>query len=347
MAVIYPTHSMCRSKHDSLSLNGFCYRFSRTLRDGRYHTEYRCCDDRCSARVLFNSPDDLTVRGNHSSCQFDHQSELRRRERVKQALLIITTSYSDSPSTVVRRVDEIMKLGVKEKKSLAQFVSQRQKQIFGMEHAPIDEVEIPNVLRRIIRQRSVEHPDDTFLIFDSKVESPSACRILIFSSKDMRDKAAHTTVLFADGTYRVVTAWFATLYTIHTIIDDVSFPLFFCLISNEKEETFIKTFEAIRQHIPMFNSDCTVHTDCQIGAISAIQRVFKCKVRQCLFHLNQALWRKISQVGLATDYNDVKKPMLHAFLRLLMSIPFLPLSKNPNNVRFHLHETGTLRDYRC
>ena len=209
MAVIYPTHSMCRSKHDSLSFNGFCYRFSRNLRNGRYHTEFRCCDDRCSARVLFNSPDDLTVRGNHLSCQFDHQAESRRRERVKQAPLILATSCSDSPSTVVRRVDEIMKLDVKEKKSLSQFVSQRQRLVFGMEHAPIDEIEIPDVLRRTIRQRSVEQPDDTFIIFDSKVESPSACRILIFSSKDMRDKAAHATVLFADGTYRVVTAGFA------------------------------------------------------------------------------------------------------------------------------------------
>ena len=327
MAVLYPNHSSRDSKHDSLSFNGFCYRFSRSLSGGRYGTEYRCCDDRCSARVLFNTPDDIAVRGNHLSCQFDHRSELRRRERIKQALLVLATSCSDPPSTIVRRVDETMKLDLKEKKSLAQFVSQRQRWLFGIDDAPIEEVEIPDVLRRTIRQRSVEHPDDTFLIFDSKAESSAGCRILIFASADMREKAARATVLFADGTYRVVTSGFATLYTIHTVVDCVSFPVFFCLIGNEKEETFIKTFEKVKPFLSSFNSECTVHTDCQIGAIRAFQRVFHCNVRLCLFHINQALWRTISQTGLAKDYNDVKKPMLHAFLRFLMSIPFLPLSK--------------------
>ena len=83
----------------------------------------------------------------------------------------------------------------------------------------------------------------------------------------------------------------------------------------------------MKPYLASFNSECTVHTDCQIGAIRAFQRVFHCNVRLCPFHINQALWRKISHVGLAKEYNDVKKPMLHAFLRLLMSVPFLPLSK--------------------
>ena len=204
MAVIYPNHSLRGSKHDSLSFNGFCYRFSRSLSDGHYSTEYRCCDDRCSARVLFNNPDDIVVRGNHLACRFDHRSELRRRERIKQALLIIATSCSDPPSTIVRRVDEMLKLDVKEKKSLTQFVSQRQKRLFGIEDAPIEDVEIPDTLRRTLRQRSVEHPDDTFLVFDSKSESSDACRIIIFASKDMRDKAAHATVLFADGSIELL-----------------------------------------------------------------------------------------------------------------------------------------------
>ena len=227
MAVLYPSHSSHASKHDSLAFNGFCYRFSRNLSGDHYSTEYRCCDDRCSARVLFNTTDDIVVRGNHLLCQFDHRSELRRRERIKQALLILATSCSDPPSTIVRRVDETMKLDLKEKRSLAQFASQRQKQLFGIEDAPIEEVEIPDVLRRTIKQSSVEHPDDTFLIFDNKDETPAGCRILIFASKEMRDMAAHATVLFADGTYRVVTAGFATLYTIHTVVDGVSFPVFF------------------------------------------------------------------------------------------------------------------------
>ena len=142
MAVLYPTHSSHSSKHDSLALNGFCYRFSRSLCGGHYSTEYRCCDERCSARVLYNTPDDIAVRGNHLSCQFDHRSELRRRERIKQALLILATSCSDQPSTIVRRVDETMNLNLKEKKSLTQFVSRRQKRMFGIEDAPIEDVEI-------------------------------------------------------------------------------------------------------------------------------------------------------------------------------------------------------------
>ena len=118
--------------------------------------------------------------------------------------------------------------------------------------------------------------------------------------------AAHATVLFADGTYRAVSVGFGTLYTIHAVVDGVSFPVFFCLISNEKEELFVKTLETIKPFLTSFNQESTVHTDCQIWAIHAFHRIFHCNVRLCLFHINQALWRKISHVGLATDYNDVK-----------------------------------------
>ena len=74
---------------------------------------------------------------------------------------------------------------------------------------------------------SPEHPDNSFLLFDSLEHEPDApSRILIFASVDMRFKASMATELFADGTYRIVPNGFATLYTIHSVVDGVPYPIF-------------------------------------------------------------------------------------------------------------------------
>ena len=72
-----------------------------------------------------------------------------------------------------------------------------------------------------------------------------------------------------------------------------------------------------------FDASGVVHTDCQRSAINAFKWTFGCKVKLCLFHINQALWRYVSKVGLAPAYNDATRPRLHAWIRRLMAFPFM------------------------
>ena len=98
-------------------------------------------------------------------------------------------------------------------------------------------------------------------------------------------------------------------------------------MQNEQEESFCRVFTVIKPLLAALDENTVIHTDCQLSAINAFRRVFRCVVRLCLFHINQALWRMVSKVGLACHYNDPTKPRLHAYIRLLMSLPFLPEEK--------------------
>ena len=42
----------------------------------------------------------------------------------------------------------------------------------------------------------------------------------------------------------------------------------------------------------------------------------------CFFHWSQAVWRKVKELGLALAY--YKKGSIHSYIKMLMSLPFLP-----------------------
>ena len=179
------------------------------------------------------------------------------------------------------------------------------------------------MLKTVKRPQSIEEEDVSFLIHDNINESSNP-RVVIFSSANMRRIASTANEFFADGTYHIVPNGFSTLYTIHAVVSGEVFPVFFCLMENEQEESFRRVLFFIRPFLLTLDENSIVHTDCQLSAINALRNVFRCKIRLCLFHINQALWRMVSKVGLAHEYNNPLKPKLHAYLRLLMSLPLLP-----------------------
>ena len=79
----------------------------------------------------------------------------------------------------------------------------------------------------------------------------------------------------------------------------------------------------VKPHLKMFDENSVDHTDCQRSAINSFKQTFGCRVKLCLFHMNPALWRSVSKVGLAPGYNDVKHPQLHTWIRRLMGFPFM------------------------
>ena len=120
------------------------------------------------------------------------------------------------------------------------FVIRKRSEILGEQRPGAGPLIIPQHLRVTATQVSPEHPDNSFLLFNSdEHEQDAPSRIMIFASVDMRFKASIAAELFADGTYQIVPNWFATLYTIYSLVKGVPYPVFFCLTQNEREETFI------------------------------------------------------------------------------------------------------------
>ena len=321
--VVFKTHSGKANRHDTICQGEYCFRFGRA-RTGRYQKEYRCCDDLCSARILFNSVDDFEQIGDHSTCRFNHCREYRSRLRLEKAYSLLLNNIVDSPQTLVTKMSGLIDMTPTEKCSVKAFITRKRKEIIGTVDNDFINAPVPSHLRVTMTPVSVDHPDNTFLLYDSfEVNACVSPRIVVFSSADMRFKASLATEIFADGTYRIVPKGFATLYTIHTVIDAVPYPIFFCLMENEREQTFLRLFGAIKQHLPKLNFNGIAHVDCQRSSINALKATFHCQIKVCLFHVNQALWRAVVRFGLAAPYNSTKFPRLHAWLRRLMSFPFL------------------------
>ena len=59
-----------------------------------------------------------------------------------------------------------------------------------------------------------------------------------------------------------------------------------------------------------------------IGVWKAVKDVLKVPVRGCNFHWQQAVLRKVGEIGLKRDYE--KKEDIYKFIRKLMALPFLP-----------------------
>ena len=305
-------------------INGvrWCFKAITNVRRAGFDKAFVCCGPRCNCKLFYSSPTDFLIEGVHC-CLFDHEREFRKRERLRLAIAAMEEDCTRRPCEIVRIVKKDVPLSSREEASLTQFILR--KNVTHAKQFPknIADFVIPDELKHIIA-RNVDVGDTLFLLHDSSMEEPNQDRFLIFSSFSMRQRARLAREVFADGTYRSVSNIFATLYTLHTVINNISYPIFFVLTSNEQKLTFIRIFTYIKTYMTQFDTSCVVHVDCQLAAINAFSDVFNCRIQLCLFHQNQAVWRAVSKFGLASPYNSKTNVKLHIWIRRLLSLPFLP-----------------------
>ena len=258
---------------------------------------------------------------------------------------VIDEDVTLRPRDVVERVKQKVPMTEREKKSLHQFVSRCVSMKCPTSSHTLRDFVVPDALKVIIDAHG-DVGDYNFLIHDTQSIEPTSDRILIFASHSMRQRAAVAKELYADGTYRTVSNVFATLYSIHTEIDGISYPIFFILMPNEQTQSFIRAFNAVKQYTRAFDERCVVHVDCQLAAINAFEEVFGCGVKICLFHMNQSVWKAVSRFGLAGAYNSISYPRLHTWVRRLLSFPFLPPDVITNEFE-RLFETEALAGQFC
>ena len=157
--------------------------------------------------------------------------------RLAKAYEVLNQNLTDPPQKILEKVQLLLEdeMTKSERHALRMFIRRKRREILGHQSTNPNELVIPDYLRVTATPVSPENPDNSFLLFDSNEnERDAPSRILIFSSADMRFKASMATELFADGTYRIVPNGFATLYTIHSIVGGVPYPIFFCLMQNER-----------------------------------------------------------------------------------------------------------------
>lgn len=141
------------------------------------------------------------------------------------------------------------------------------------------------------------------------------------------------TEFFVDGTFKSCCPLFDQLYTLHVDLGSteqstVVVPAAFALLPDRKESTYRSLFQLIRQCVPQF-SPKKIHIDYEKAAINAIKEMFpETTIKGCNFHFNQALWRKVQELGLATLYRDNEDIRNH--IRMCAALAYLPEETLPD-----------------
>ena len=85
--------------------------------------EFLCCDDKCTMRVLLNSPDDFCTVGDHSNSVFDHKQENMSRKRLDIAYDLLGTNPTERSHKIIEIVHVQLELPITEDEKQALRVS--------------------------------------------------------------------------------------------------------------------------------------------------------------------------------------------------------------------------------
>uniref|UniRef100_A0A6P7F583 Uncharacterized protein LOC114326048 n=1 Tax=Diabrotica virgifera virgifera TaxID=50390 RepID=A0A6P7F583_DIAVI len=124
-----------------------------------------------------------------------------------------------------------------------------------------------------------------------------------------------------DGTFDYCTFFFLQMFTLHTLINDTYVPVAFCLLPNKQKFTYKSLFELLKkkcQDLGCNLNPTKIVIDYELGIHSSMREVFpEANVVGCRFHLAQAWWRKVQNVGLSSEYknenSEIGKWLKHIF----------------------------------
>lgn len=305
-----------------LVLNGYLFvqKSSNALKTIKY---YQCIRNTCNARArtLNNICDRLFRSHNHQP----DSSELKYRQQKQEIFDAIEANPSRPAPEIYEKVTNSLLSSVRgdEQRELASALkplvymesSIYRKKLKNLPTLPttMHDLQVPELFKNIDQER--------FLLFDSSDDE----RILIFGTEDMVSRMCKANTLYMDGTFYSAPSLFSQLYTVHFMVSNVAVCGVYCLLPDKTFSTYIRMLRAI-QDIAMqlgsiFNPQYFV-IDFEQAMISACNALFpSSRVRGCLFHFGQCIWRNVQKLGLQKSYDD--RPIVRTTVKRLIAMPFV------------------------
>ena len=119
---------------------------------------------------------------------------------------------------------------------------------------------------------------------------------------------------------------FAQVYSIHVEIMDTMMPVVVALLPNKDQVTYnrmIQLLQAAAHRLGHLFQPNIVCTDFEMSMINCISRVFPgSRIRGCLFHYSQCIWRKVQELGLVVRYKEDQP--FNRVVRRASALPLVP-----------------------
>ena len=145
--------------------------------------------------------------------------------------------------------------------------------------------------------------------------------MLLFYSDFAIEKLFSNTIWAVDGTFSVVPSPYKQLFTISYIKEHHVFPCVFAILKNKTFDTYNFLFNKIKT-LRSNVSPLIIKTDFERASIDALSVNFPAaRISGCLFHLGQAVQRKVGELGLKREYRLSGR--CRKFVRALVGLSFV------------------------
>ena len=157
------------------------------------------------------------------------------------------------------------------------------------------------------------------VLHDSGVDDPD--RILVLGDKELLVELNKDTI-YGDGTFDKVPNMFYQLYTWHAKVGNSYPPCIYILLQKKNLDTYNRMFEIMKLLVPNLVPQ-KVLVDFEKACMNAVRIAFPhAEVKGCYFHLCQSLIRKISNVGLKTEFEtDINIKLKLKYIAALTFVP--------------------------
>ena len=162
--------------------------------------------------------------------------------------------------------------------------------------------------------------------------------ITIFTTLEQLELLVDSRYNLADGTFKTAPPPYLQLYTIHGVENNRRVPLVFALMTNKSTADYQRLLQLLHRYTQRATnriwSPTMFITDYETGMMNAMATELSNRDHyRCLFHFNQAIFKKVKEYGLTRAYRhdgNVKD-----FVRKIMALPFLPIPVLRINYNLH------------
>ena len=167
---------------------------------------------------------------------------------------------------------------------------------------------------------------------------------IMWSTAEQQKLLKNAKTWYLDGTFKLVREPFKQLYSVHAFVRNASItkqvPLVFILMSSKTTQDYKRLFFEIKDKLgPCFVQQMVM--DFELAVWQAARLEFPdIRLRGCVFHWTQAVWKHVQQLGLQVSYN--KDPATHAYIKRLLALPMIPEEHIPQVFAYLADDAVTL-----
>lgn len=281
-------------------LEGFKFSKNRRTQCGQ---KWRCVKKSCSAHLFTDDDGDVLFKAvgehNHEPCPNLHRQYISNSAKRKA-----TETLSEPPAKVIKQ--EIVSAPEDISNQMTRDDMDRVRR--NLNHAKRSKLPplpkcISDVHDALDSIPITTTQGEEMLLLNLREEN-----IVVFCPKSNLEYLAKIDNIFMDGTFTYAPKYFYQFFTIHGVDNGNYVPLVFCLLPNKTEETYKSLFNHLKSKCEEYELHFNpkhITVDFEIALQNAVRSSWpSVHVRGCRFHLSQAWWRKIQQLGLSQEYKN-------------------------------------------